>query len=230
MAARHIAVSIVDVGHLRAEATDVDRRVVMDQTFAFEAMEHAENLLSFAHRENRNQHRSLAVDHAANGFGKFIFFVMPVVSMGALLRSASGFNDQRINRIFRKKCTFLQRAVFEVHIAGVHQAFAFAFDGDANRSENVARVMKGRAKRAVGVKVEGSLGAAMLKRVGDAVDFAMIEERVFGDAEFDAFRLHHVDRIVKHRGCKLGGFGSEEDPRALLLPKKNRQSADVIKM
>ena len=56
VAARDIAVAVVDVGHLGAEAADVDRRVVMDQPFAFETMKHAEYLLGFAHRENRNQH------------------------------------------------------------------------------------------------------------------------------------------------------------------------------
>ena len=39
----------------------------------------------------------------------------------------------------------------------------------------------------IGIEIEGSLGAAVLERIGDAFDVSMIEERVFGDDEFDAF-------------------------------------------
>ena len=165
-----------------------------------------------------------------DGLGEFVFLVVSVVSRCALLRSACGFDDQRIDRIFREKRAFLQSAVFEVHIAGVHQAFAFAFDRDADRSEDVSSIVKGRANGAVGIEVEGALDAAVLERIGDAIDVAMIEERVFGDAEFDAFRLHDIDRVVKHGRGQLGGLRREVDPRALLLLKENRQGADMVEV
>ena len=153
-----------------------------------------------------------------------------VVSRRARLFAAGGFHDQRIHGLLGKQRALLNRAVLEVHIAGIHHAFAGGLDRHAHRAEDVARIMEGGAHRALAVEIERPLDAARLEGLDDPVQFAVFEERILGDAVFDAFGLHHVDRIVEQGGGEFRGLRCEKNPRLRLVLEENRQRPHVVEV
>jgi hypothetical protein len=90
--------------------------------------------------------------------------------------------------------------VLEVHIAGVHHALAGASMVTPTEprmwpaSWNVARIVPSRS-RSKGRSMPRASNSAVM-----SVEFAVFEERILGDAVLDALGLHHVHRVVKHRG------------------------------
>jgi hypothetical protein len=230
VAARGFAEAVIDVGHLGAQSADEDRGVFRDESLAFEAVNHGEHLLGFSHGKDRDEHGSLAIQHAGDGLGEGVFLGGAVVSWRTGMFAAGGFHDQGIHGLFGKKGALLQGAVFEVHIAGVHHAFAGGLDRHADRAEDVAGVMEGGAHGALAIQVEGALDAARFEELDDVIEFAVFEERVFGDAVFNAFCLHHIDRVVKHGGGEFRGFRGEEDFRLRLVLEEDRKRADMVKV
>ena len=90
--------------------------------------------------------------------------------------------------------------------------------------------MESRADRARRIEVERALDAAGFEAFLDVVQLAVFEQRILGDAVLDAFRLHHVHRIVKHRAGEFGGFRGEENLCLWLALEENRQRPDVVEV
>lgn len=216
--------------HFGAEAADVDWGVFGDEAFFFEAVEHAEDFLGFAHGEDGDEDRSFACDDLLDGLSEIIFLGGAVVVWVASLCAASGFYDEGVDGFFGEKSSFLEGAVFEVDVAGVHHTFVVGLDGDADGAEDMACVVERGEDIAVRIEVEGFLDVAFFKVFEDLIELVVFEERVFRDAVFHAFRLHDIDGVVEHGLCEVSRFRGEEDLGLRLLLEEDGKGADVIEV
>ena len=140
------------------------------------------------------------------------------------------FHDQSIHGSLGKTRTFLQRAVFKIHIARVKYFLSIPFDRHADGSENMSGIVKSRPHRPSRIQVKRPLEITRFEAVFDVIQLAVLEKRVFGDAMLDAFRLHHVHRVVQHRAGEFGGFRRQKHLRLPLTLQENRQSSDMVEV
>ena len=145
-----------------------------------------------------------ALEGLGDGFGKAVLLGVAGVVGRSRAVPARGLDDQRVDRLFREEGSLDQGGGLEIHVAGIEQSVALCFHAHTDGSEHVAGIMEGRADGAIRIEVEGALIGAEFERALDVVELAVREEGIDVDAQLVALRLHHVDRIVKHREAKLG--------------------------
>ena len=90
--------------------------------------------------------------------------------------------------------------------------------------------MEGGADAAGRIQIKGALDAAPLEGLFEFIEFPVFKERILGDAQFDAFGLHDVDRVVEQRQGQIGRFLGQKHLRLRLRLQQNRQRPHMVEM
>src|SRR5437667_2265476 len=137
----HRCMAIVDIGHLRAEAADINWELG-EQSFAAEFIEHRQRLLRFAEREDWNEHTSAVLESAFDCFRQAALLTEACPTRRFGMIASRAFHYQDIDFFLRKYCRLHDRLIIKIHVARIKNRPALAAQQNSGRAKNVPGIEK----------------------------------------------------------------------------------------
>ena len=227
---RHTRAAIIDVCELRTKTTDINWKVFQKFSgLTSELVQHRQDLLRFAQRENRDEDARAALESILECLCKPSLFAGPCPAPGLGVIASRTFHDQNIDLFSRKNRRFHDRLIVEIDVAGVKNGLVFRAEQNSCRAEHVPCIEKLERQR-----IFFTLGRAFASD-GNAlaywtptpafrhpVGFPMCEKRIRPFSDFLALPGHHIDRVVQKHTANFSRGLRHKNPRGWKAPHRDR--------
>ncbi len=215
-----------------AQSADINRGLG-NAAHLLQEVELGQQLLRLAHGEDRHQGRAALGKRLLQRDGELLHDLVAGKALGPRLRAAGRLRDEHVDVLAREIGPAQDRLVGEIDIAGIENGAATMADRRAHGAKDVAGIVEIKGERlvvgiGVAVRRPGAIQAARLPDFHQAIELAMGEKRIFGDALFRLLLEHHLHRIVEQRlGQKVSRL-AQVNAGAGVFPHQQRQGAGVV--
>ena len=119
-----------------------------------------------------------------------------------------------------------------MNIAGIKDLLALLFNENTRGTQDVARIKEGdfSSTSSQWIHRKGFLILTHHPAILEVIDFTVVIEWIFRNAQLIPLTCHNVDRIVKKRISKGGAGSSQINRRRGMIPLGDWQGADVVEM
>ena len=220
--------------HLGTQTANINREI-SQEILATELVNHGQEFLRLAEREDRNQHTTTPPESFCDRFRQATLFARARPACGGGVIAACTFHDHYIDLFLGEVRRLHDGLIVKLDVTRVEDRLGTRAQHDSSGAEHMPGVEKFESNDILILGAgafPGNRNAlphwAEMPLIESALGFAVREEGIKSRADLFPLPCHHVDRVMQKNAAYFTSSIGHEDARVRLPPHQHRQRADVI--